>query len=70
MCKVYKIYQRGGSEMKDNLGNQWQPVGKDRKSLELIYGMTIDCLLGKVTDTKVAYISNLKLIIDEMEVVE
>ena len=56
--------------MKDNLGNQWQPVGKDRQSLELIYGMTIDCLLGEGTDTKVAYISNLKLIIDEMEVVE
>jgi len=40
----------------------WQPNKEERKYLELVLNMTLDCLLGKGTDTKKTYLENLNRI--------
>ena len=39
----------------------WNPNHEEKKLLQLILSMTMDCILGKGTDTKETYFANIKL---------
>lgn len=45
----------------------WQPNNEENKYLKLIAGMSVDCMMGKGTDDKETYISNLKIAIESLE---
>jgi hypothetical protein len=40
----------------------WQPNDEEQKYLKLIISMTTDCLMGKGTADRKAYVNNLKSI--------
>ena len=41
---------------------RWKVLAKEKEYLELIISMTTDCLMGKGTDSRSAYTSNLRMI--------
>jgi len=44
----------------------WEPNEEEKKYLDLIAGMTVDCRMGRGTDSRKTYLENLEEIIRQM----
>ena len=45
----------------------WEPDITEQKYVKLVMSMSMDCLLGKGTDTPKAYTQNLRMIADQID---
>ncbi len=45
----------------------WQPTEEEIEMMRTISGMTIDCIMGKGTDNKETFLSNLRIMADMIE---
>ena len=48
---------------------EWRPSEEENRYLRLVLSMTIDCMMGKGTDTVETYTNNLRIIGEELEVI-
>jgi len=49
---------------------KWKPSEEERKHIELIVSMSIDCLMNNGTVDVKTYVSNLKIIADSIQKLE